>query len=278
MNATLPTAAKMKLVELQGAAQDAADAAASAQRHIADIDRAAAAGEPSELTLAELKRHRAQRDHQSNRHRELAGLVAHVSTFMQSHRTAVFEHGRVAPVQLQDGETVQQAVARVREAIRAAKAELTLVDAAPLPRAHLIARARKHVDALAERGRPKIGYDRKTGEFTVELISDAYGPSSNRIIPVLAWFDREKLLARITAQINALPEPKLALSPDAKRERVASIKASIDAMERQEEALINRAASEGVEILRRPNASPLAVLGIRHAKAMTAQRKEAATA
>jgi hypothetical protein len=44
---------------------------------------------------------------------------------------------------------------------------------------------------------------------------------------------------------------------------VAELEGQLLALERREEALIERAASDGVEVLRRPNgASPLAVLGI----------------
>lgn len=55
---------------------------------------------------------------------------------------------------------------------------------------------------------------------------------------------------------------ELALSADAKRDRLREIKAKIVELEREEEALIEKTTDEGFDIMRRHDASPAIILGI----------------
>jgi hypothetical protein len=80
-------------------------------------------------------------------------------------------------------------------------------------------------------------------------------------------------LAAFARELGAEPEPANAVSPLEREKRLSELSASLLALERREECLNERAAGDGLEILRWPDASPLAVLGIANGAA-----KEAASA
>jgi hypothetical protein len=84
----------------------------------------------------------------------------------------------------------------------------------------------------------------------------------------MAGVDRDALVERLT---DMLPEPKGDTLSRAERDtQIAEGRGRILQLERDEEAAISRHAEDGVHILRRPEASPEAVLGIvtgRHARA-----------
>lgn len=266
MSNGLPDTATMKMLELRGMADEAQIAMNATQQRLTDLDKTAGGrGTPADdpVYVAERSRLIKQRTRQSERHRELANLIANIDTFLRGQRHVTFEPARVRLVKLQD-ETAKDAVTRMRNEIEQAKANLIEAQRAPLPRSEIIARARKHVDALAEKGRPHVHFDQKTGEFTVAIPPErgSGGPSITPVFGVLAWLDPDRMFQRIKAEIEAKPEPEYTLTVEEKRTRVASIKAVIDTLERDEETLIVRAAAEGIEILRRPNAHPAAVLGI----------------
>ena len=78
----------------------------------------------------------------------------------------------------------------------------------------------------------------------------------------MAWLHPEAMAKRLEAEVDALPEPKLALSTDEKKKRAVELTAQIDKLERTEEALIEVALSQGLDVIRRSNASPAAVLRV----------------
>jgi hypothetical protein len=77
--------------------------------------------------------------------------------------------------------------------------------------------------------------------------------------------------AALEAMVDALPDSE-AMNEDEQREALAELDAEIDALERNEAALIEAAFDEGVDILRRPNADPACVLAVRHVKPVVAAR------
>ena len=79
-------------------------------------------------------------------------------------------------------------------------------------------------------------------------------------------------LSALMNQIRQMPTPVSCLSPQDRTARVAELEQKQLELERAEEAMIMRAAGDGIELLRRPDASPLAVLGLTvAAKASAAQ-------
>ena len=79
---------------------------------------------------------------------------------------------------------------------------------------------------------------------------------------LIAWLDPERMVARLDEKVDALPDGE-AMSTEDQQKELAELAAEIDALGRQEEALIEAAFAGGVDILRRSGADPAAVLGVR---------------
>jgi hypothetical protein len=77
-------------------------------------------------------------------------------------------------------------------------------------------------------------------------------------------------MALLDALVHELPVRPEAIPKVERIRRVAELEAELDRFERDEETLISRAASDGLDILRRPDASPAAVLGVAVVKAAAA--------
>jgi hypothetical protein len=73
----------------------------------------------------------------------------------------------------------------------------------------------------------------------------------------------DALLTRLEAEIDAQCKPKEpAMSAAEQSKRAAELAEQLLELERQEETLIDAALAEGVDIMRRADADPAAVLGV----------------
>lgn len=79
---------------------------------------------------------------------------------------------------------------------------------------------------------------------------------------LLAWLQKDELIRRIDAAIDAEADDATAISEEDKKQRIAQIKSEILVIEREECADIEAAASVGQVIAFRDDTSPEAVLGI----------------
>lgn len=181
--------------------------------------------------------------------------------------------------EIQKGETLAAALERTRTGIKALRETLAETQAAGLPPKELKARARAHVEWLAEQGRPRI----EEGKEGVSILWPGLGPERSTTFEpnnpaqspaaFLAWLDPKLLIARLEAEIDALPRDGLTLNPKDKAAQVADLEAAILAAERAEEALIAVAIAAGFNVTRRPDADARAVLGV---EISTKAEKEAA--
>lgn len=265
---TLPHKAAAKLAALDGASIDARDAMLSATRRIGDLEKALnRSGNPPEDAAGvefELGRLRAVRQQQSRRHSELAATVSAIGQWLHTVPPfATLEMAKPTTVNRRKDETLPAAIARTRDEINDAQQELRVVRTAPLPKADLKVKAAAYVQGLVERGRPKISAG-NDGVFKVSFEDrNSYVASScASMATLLAWLHPDEMTARLEQEIDALPENKSALTAQDKEARVSELKANLDALERMEEALVEAAIAEGIDVMRRSNASPLAVLGV----------------
>jgi hypothetical protein len=79
---------------------------------------------------------------------------------------------------------------------------------------------------------------------------------------VLAWLERDRLIAALDHDIDAIADDGAALSDDDRAARLADLAGRALDLERREEELICLAANDGIVIHRRPAADPRAVLGL----------------
>jgi hypothetical protein len=262
----LPQAARAKLLAIQGLAGDARDAAASAQRRMEDLKKALSYSEIPPADAAgiehELSRLTAVRQQQNVRYQQLSALAGNILNWLTAlPRSVELVAAPAVSAKPLKNETLTKALARIRAEIDSTRLVLRNVEAAPLPKADLKAKAREQVEALAAKGKPTLNTDR--GTLTIAFTDpNSFGPSPQAPAALLAWLHADTMVARLEVEIDALPEPALAISALEKQRRIADLMGSIEVLERTEEALIARAAIDGVEVLRRRNADPRAVLGV----------------
>jgi hypothetical protein len=258
----LPVRARQKLMTMAGAAADAREAASSAARRAADIQKqlgyAEVAADAANLEH-ELTRLKAVQQREMRRSGMMASLLANIDLWLSGvHPATVFKSVETTGYAPRKGEPLHAAITRLRSEIEEAQRDLRSIETAPLPKADQKKQAREYVAKFATQ--PKVHLDR--GEFRVDFTGSTPGLSAASIAKLLAWFDPETMVRRLHEAIDALPEPELALTAAEKEKRVTDARRSLDQLERQEEGLISWAVSEGHDIVRRPNASPLAVLSI----------------
>jgi hypothetical protein len=174
-------------------------------------------------------------------------------------------------------------VERVRREIAKFNADLREVEAAPHPSALAKSRARQTVEALAERGRPDVSGMIQHGETNPEWpslslrvglsASVAMAQATHPVVglghadhadalALVAWLHRDALIARIETEIDDYADDAKALTDEERAAKVAKIKSTILAAEREEEAIIRLIERDGAEFERRVDADPRAVLSI----------------
>ncbi len=253
----LPEAAKEKLLSLDAARVEAEDAARSARARINGM------GRDADPRIVEKLQQAAERHRQ--RHDDLHALTASVRQWLNGLAPGVaLETYAAVGTKPHKGETVVQAIARLRDEITATKNHLRTVKAAPLPRADAKALAAVYVQQLAERGRPQVWFDRE--RLNVAFVDPRRPDSFAHFLDVAAfaaWLNPDVMVTRFEEAIDALPpETQTAMPKEEQEKRAAELAAALLELERQEEFLISTAAGDGLAIERRPTASPAAVLSV----------------
>jgi hypothetical protein len=172
-------------------------------------------------------------------------------------------------------ESAEEAIERCRLRVRELRADMNRIESAPVHSDEAKKRAHIKIDAMAERGCPNcLGLIE--GEADIEFPKSmdqqlTYG-SDNFVgmttsehpdaIAVLAWMQKDLMIASIDRQIDLLADDENALTADQRAEKMATARGDLLKNEREEESLIRIQARRGVPIERRPNADPRAVLGI----------------
>lgn len=189
------------------------------------------------------------------------GILAQLSLFTNELTPNLHLRSVTIEATPHDGETLAQAIIRIRGEIVAAQAELVRLKLQPLPRDELQQRAKDYVEQLAAEAGPLVRT--ANGSFEVEwavptpLSYGVQSPSRSAAAMLCAMFP-DKMLDLIVAQL-----PDQGGMPAAQRqEREAEVTARVLRLEREEEALIEQAQAQGIECHRRPNASGWAILGI----------------
>ncbi|MCV0387131.1 MAG: hypothetical protein K5821_11980 [Nitrobacter sp.] len=210
---------------------------------------------------AEIDRLSERLETQQARHCALADLNASIRHYLEKVPPgASIETAPRLKVRLKEGESLTRAIDRIRDEIADQIRERHRVLRAELPIADRKRAARAYVNELAAKGSPRIAADHDRFELNFPS-GISFGPKPD-VQALLAWLNPEKFRERLCDEIDAMPKPKFALSTDAKRDRLREIKTAITELEREEEGLIEKAADEGFDIARRPDASPAVILGI----------------
>ncbi len=195
--------------------------------------------------------------------------------WLERHTDATFEAAPAKAATLRKGETFVQVVDAIRADIAARVSEADALKTAPVSRAEALAAAEAYVARTIEAGAPDLRdiasrHDKPVAwpntpaevvTFTKEGSINGRARTTDPIA-TFAWLNptgfRERILAAVSEEF-----PEDALDAGAKAERLAQLAGEIETLERIEERTIATAEANGVEILRRAEASPLAILEIR---------------
>jgi hypothetical protein len=263
----LPAAAKNRFIALNSQRQEADDAKRAAQMRLASLPRTADPAVVQQLNLV--------RDKWNVRSESLSQVCNKIRHWIGSQNTAaVFEMAPVAKAALHDGRTICETIEEMRNQIDALQTHLRVVRAAPLPKATLKDMAAQFVQELAAHARPRIsaGSNGLTVAFTAPG-ADTMAHHGD-IAAFMCWLSPTSMIAALEREISALPETQAAMPKAEQIQRAAKLAEQLLELERQEEALIEMAASDGLDVMRRADADPRAVLGI--AVAAKAKALEAA--
>lgn len=190
-------------------------------------------------------------------------------------RRLIGVHVEMAPAveaRLPKGETIQDAVERLRGEIHAMNAEARRIESAPFPASEVLARLLGTVDALADHGRPDVRpvfRDLKESARWPEAPVYSYrgqraqdGGMAQDAAALICWILKEPVKAALKREVEAIAKDADAV-PAADRPRLlAELLVKRMHAERVEEAFIEMAAASGVVIPRREDADPRCILGL----------------
>jgi hypothetical protein len=247
----LPAPAKAKLAALQVARMASEDGARSCQQRIN--------GRPDEGLLEKLT---AERDKHSERLRAISLLVSRINEWtMQLRPGTVLESAPAIAAELKDGETLVEALAGVRSEIATLQQERGRVAAAPLPLEDQVRSAEAFVAKLALPAKPTVAVMRDD-QLRVGFRDSVVGGTED-VLALLCWLAPQLVSDALARELKAAPARIGTMTSGERARREKEISVQLEKLERHEEALIERAASEGIELPRRPDiVNPGVVLGV----------------
>lgn len=181
-------------------------------------------------------------------------------------RDGKLRHESLPKIGPRKGETLRQAIDRVRTEIERVETEWRAVEQAPMPLAEVKAEIASSVDAIAAKGAPEINARAREGDpagIGRRIRLDIVG--GNKIgdggASFFVWLMRDALVDRLCCMVDNLD--MAAAMTDAERDARFTVLADRRlSLERQEEALVTAAAEDGLRIDRRDDADPRAVLEV----------------
>jgi hypothetical protein len=265
----LPTSARDRLLSIDLQRCAAQDAAQSAAARIASL--------PNDADLKMVSRLRSEQDRHQQRHADLNRLFNSVKQWIMELRGVTLE-----PVPQDEVENARtgplvppgEAIGAVRDLIMGKRKLLAAARSAPLPKSEMYRLAADWVTQIARISKPALSFQKD--ELRVSFAAfDLQSPES--ILGLIAWSSPNTLLTLLEAQIDAtMPKREGEALPAAARLRkVAALESELLALEHREEALISHATDIGLDVARRPDASPAAVLGVVAVKAQVPQQQVA---
>jgi hypothetical protein len=181
------------------------------------------------------------------------------------------------PPTLQKNETPAAAVERARRKIRELQSDLQKVRMAPLPADESKRRMRAYIENLAAAGRPDFSHiidhrghvvqfpqtsHRATVYLTDPQITGFAAAEVDHTIALLMYMLKDTAIAAYDRAIDEDADHANALSDVDRNKRETEVLSDLLAEERDEEHYVTLGIAAGVDILRRPDADPRAVLGV----------------
>jgi hypothetical protein len=177
-------------------------------------------------------------------------------------------------VKLLKGETILDAIERLRRRGRELKADIARLGACPFPSSYVRAKIKQEVEALAMRGQPIVSdvieHDRRLIWPVVRVQAQVLNVQAGAIafaevpdtLALTCGLHKDALIAKLDAEIAAESDAAAALTHEARQQREAETLGDLLSCERDESWLVWRAQSEGMPCEHRSDINPVALLGI----------------
>lgn len=163
---------------------------------------------------------------------------------------------------LRKGESsILDAIEGRRRRGRELAADLHQTRCAPVPSADAKLRMRAQIEALAEAGAPSVG-GLVEHSHPVRFPISYGGVEAPDVLALTVWLNKDLMIARLEAEIDAEADDAAALSDQARKKREAQIIADVLANERLEAVLCWTAMDQAMPCEHRSDINPLALLGI----------------
>lgn len=236
-----------------------------------------------EAFLAEIGRAKAKADRASEvfaRVSQIQGERAAIDTALGSlldlnierWLNAIPPSARIVPVEakaakLKKGESHIEAVDRLRTERAKLLADLSDLKARPLTAAMAKAKAKAQIETLAAAGKPSVHSLLDHGdEVRLKTVSATNYNHTAKVsvfdaAGFIAWLHKDALIAALNREIDAI-DTGAGISDEQRAQKEFEIHSILLAMDHEEEGLIVDAEITGTAIERRPDASPMAVLGV----------------
>jgi hypothetical protein len=263
----LPPAAQSKLLLLDGLSDELLARADSAQAQLRNLARRRYPGVEDDPSVPRLGAVVADAEH---RREELFRLVGACVQWVRSipEHALPLEAVAVDVSPRNNGESAdgsarsspEEAVMKIRAEIGELTLERMEVAQLPEPRPIIMAAFRAEVARLAAAARPALSFERGRARPLFQH-PDFIGPEF--VAGLLSWLFPDKMTERLDEMVAAEIDDMAAMASDEQERELARLDGEIEALGRQKEALIEAAFARGVDVLRRANASPQAVLGVR---------------
>ena len=259
--------------------QEAFDALNSVTRRLSDLNRSLSSAPASDIRAIteEIKRLRERQSDLAAKHRNLADLCSAIDYWLASNHEPLEHLKRPIKAAPKAGETLSAAIIRIRGDIAALYRERANIQRAGIPAEDLKASAAEYVQRLRAKGAPRIIADHEQ-DFRVEFtFSEAWEDKGIRssLPAILCWLDPDAFAARLHDAIDKRPGMPLTMSSSARASKLSDLEAQILQAERDEESLIEAAEESGILVMRRLDATPLAVLSLRKADPAKSKPKPA---
>lgn len=179
----------------------------------------------------------------------------------------------IEPPKLAKGETVIDAIERLRRRCRELKADAHRISSSPFPSVYCKAQMRGQIEALAMQGAPSVSalieLDGKIEFQTLRVQSEVYAEQRALAfaqvpdtLALTCWLHRDALIAALDREISTEADDAAALSHELRQQREAETMADLLAVERIEAELVWQAQAQGLPLEFRGDISPLAILQV----------------
>jgi hypothetical protein len=253
----LPELARAKLRQLELARMGSEDSGRAAFARLSGL-----AGDTDPQLRAALAN---ERDRHSKKAAELSRLSNALMQWLSELRPDVaLELADPVSVEL-NGKQPAEAIAAVRAEIEALRGKLNVIRKAPLPRDAQIDLIENFVARMMQRAAPKVSI--VNDQINVRFRGDV--ATAEDVFALLCLASPDAACRSLERALG--PERTDAMSKNDRLRAESEIDAALVRAERFEESAIEVAAASGVEIMRRPDANPLCVLGVVIAKPPQAQ-------